>query len=94
MGRGTSTSYRTGRFSSELSHSAGYTKSIFDWVQLRRWYFRHTDVSGELRQIYVGPDNERTRALIGRDALDTVAPDLEAETWLRARKKMTRTRKR
>ncbi len=28
------------------------------------WYFQHTDVSGHLRQIYVGPDNERTRALV------------------------------
>jgi hypothetical protein len=28
------------------------------------WYFQHTDVSGQLRQIYVGPDNERTRALV------------------------------
>ncbi|HVV98293.1 MAG TPA: nucleotidyltransferase domain-containing protein [Rhodanobacteraceae bacterium] len=28
------------------------------------WYFQHTDVSGRLRQIYVGPDNERTRALV------------------------------
>jgi hypothetical protein len=28
------------------------------------WYFQHTDVSGSLRQIYVGPDNPRTRALV------------------------------
>ena len=28
------------------------------------WYFQHTDVSGRLRQIYVGPDNPRTRALV------------------------------
>jgi hypothetical protein len=28
------------------------------------WYFQHTDVSGQLRQIYVGPDNDRTRALV------------------------------
>jgi hypothetical protein len=30
------------------------------------WYFQHTDVSGRLRQIYVGPDNSRTRALVER----------------------------
>src|SRR5690242_18068747 len=30
------------------------------------WYFQHTDVSGRLRQIYVGPDNPRTRALVER----------------------------
>lgn len=28
------------------------------------WYFQHTDVSGRLRQIYVGPDNERVKHLI------------------------------
>ena len=28
------------------------------------WYFQHTDVSGQLRQIYVGPDNPRTRELV------------------------------
>lgn len=28
------------------------------------WYFQHTDVSGRLRQIYVGPDNARTRELV------------------------------
>jgi len=35
------------------------------------WYFQHTDVSGQLRQIYVGPDNERTRSLV--DAHDRAA---------------------
>jgi hypothetical protein len=30
------------------------------------WYFQHTDVSGRLRQIYVGPDSPRTRALVER----------------------------
>lgn len=28
------------------------------------WYFQHTDVSGRLRQIYVGPDSPRIRALV------------------------------
>ena len=28
------------------------------------WYFQHTDVSGKLRQLYVGPDSPRIRALI------------------------------
>lgn len=28
------------------------------------WYFQWTELSGRLRQLYVGPDSERTRALI------------------------------
>ena len=32
----------------------------------------------------------RERALRGRDALDAVAPDLDAKTWLRAPKKTAR----
>ncbi|MEP6482923.1 MAG: nucleotidyltransferase domain-containing protein [Rudaea sp.] len=28
------------------------------------WYFQHTDVSGKLQQIYVGPDSPRVKALI------------------------------
>jgi hypothetical protein len=28
------------------------------------WYFQHTDVSGKLQQIYVGPDSARIKALI------------------------------
>lgn len=28
------------------------------------WYFQYTEMSGKLRQLYVGPDSERVRALI------------------------------
>ena len=38
------------------------------------WYFQHTDVSGRLRQIYVGPDNARTRELVRQhDATNSTA---------------------
>lgn len=30
------------------------------------WYFQYTEVSGNLRQVYVGPDSERVRALIAQ----------------------------
>lgn len=38
------------------------------------WYFQYTEISGKLRQVYVGPDSDRVRALIAqRDATATQA---------------------
>lgn len=49
------------------------------------WYFQYTDVSGKLRQVYVGPDSERVRALIAMqgqgargEALEALARSAEA----------------
>jgi hypothetical protein len=30
------------------------------------WYFQHTDLSGKLRQLYIGPDSDEIRELIGQ----------------------------
>jgi hypothetical protein len=30
------------------------------------WYFQYTEISGKLRQLYVGPDSERVRGLIAQ----------------------------
>lgn len=35
------------------------------------WYFQYTEPSGDLRQIYVGPDNEQVRALIAKKTAPT-----------------------
>jgi len=46
------------------------------------WYFQHTDVSGRLRQIYVGPDSPRTRALVeqhdARRSIERIQPLVNA----------------
>jgi len=48
----------------------------------RYWYFQHTDVAGQLRQIYVGPDSPRIRALIERhraeDSAGAIQPMVDA----------------
>lgn len=51
----------------ELARSVASLQGSFGRKQVKGntyWYFQHTDVSGRLRQIYVGPDNPRTRALV------------------------------
>jgi hypothetical protein len=35
----------------------------------RYWYFQYTEPSGQLRQVFVGPDNEAVAALRGRKAV-------------------------
>ena len=46
------------------------------------WYFQHTDVSGRLQQIYVGPDSPRVQALIKehgkQDAAQAIQPLVNA----------------
>jgi hypothetical protein len=52
----------------ELARSVSSLQGSFASKQVKGktyWYFQHTDVSGRLRQIYVGPDTAQTRALIG-----------------------------
>lgn len=41
------------------------------------WYLQYTEVSGKLRQIYVGPDSERVRALIAQHGQGGPAQALE-----------------
>src|SRR3982750_938859 len=53
----------------DLARSVGSLQVSFASKKVKGntyWYFQHTDVSGHLRQIYVGPDNPRTRALVER----------------------------
>jgi hypothetical protein len=55
--------------SAELARSVASLPGSFASKKVKGntyWYFQHTDVSGRLRQIYVGPDNPRTRALVER----------------------------
>ncbi len=42
------------------------------------WYFQYTELSGTLRQIYIGPDSDRVRTLIAAHATGGAAPALEA----------------
>ncbi len=42
------------------------------------WYFQYTEVSGKLRQLYIGPDSDRVRTLIEEHAQGSAAPALEA----------------
>lgn len=41
------------------------------------WYFQYTDVSGKLRQLYVGPDSPRIRELIAAQSGNATAAALE-----------------
>jgi hypothetical protein len=53
----------------ELARSISSLQGSFASKQVKGntyWYFQHTDVSGRLRQIYVGPDNPPTRELVGQ----------------------------
>jgi hypothetical protein len=50
------------------------------------WYFQHTDVSGRLQQIYVGPDSPRVHALIEQhgkqDVMGAIQPLVNAAVAL------------
>ena len=51
----------------ELARSVSSLKGSFASKKVKGntyWYFQHTDVSGRLQQIYVGPDNPRVHALM------------------------------
>ena len=41
------------------------------------WYFQYTEISGKLRQVYVGPDSERVRALMDQRENETLSAALE-----------------
>ena len=42
------------------------------------WYFQYTEISGKVRQVYVGPQSERVQALIDAHAAGGALPALEA----------------
>src|SRR5437870_13848558 len=44
------------------------------------WYFQYTEPSGQLRQIFVGPDNEAVKALIQRKSSGSSREVLSALT--------------
>ncbi len=53
----------------ELSRSVADISGSFARKKVKGndyWYFQYTDLSGTLRQIYVGPDSESMRGLIGQ----------------------------
>lgn len=55
----------------DLTRSVASLRGSFASKQVKGkayWYFQWTEVSGRLRQLYVGPDSERVRALIDRHA--------------------------
>lgn len=40
------------------------------------WYFQYTEISGKLRQVYVGPDSDRVRALMDQRENETLSSGL------------------
>jgi len=72
----------------DLSRTVADLRGSFASKQVKGrmyWYFQYTDVSGKLRQVYVGPDSERVRALIAAqgqgargEALEALARSAEA----------------
>jgi hypothetical protein len=70
----------------ELARSLAQLRGSFahKTVKGRRyWYFQFTEVSGRLRQVYVGPDSEPVRTLVetrskARPALEPLARSAEA----------------
>ncbi|MEO6966983.1 MAG: nucleotidyltransferase domain-containing protein [Rhodanobacteraceae bacterium] len=64
----------------ELSRSVASLRGSFASKQVKGrtyWYFQYTEVSGKLRQLYVGPDSERVRALIEAQQRNAPAAALE-----------------
>jgi hypothetical protein len=71
----------------EMARSVADLRGSFASKQVKArtyWYFQYTDLSGKLRQLYVGPDSERVRALVatqGRGqggAVDALARSADA----------------
>src|SRR5690606_23693091 len=51
----------------DIARSVASLRGSFASKQIKGksyWYFQWTELSGRLRQLYVGPDSERVRALI------------------------------
>jgi hypothetical protein len=58
----------------EMSRSIASLRGSFASKQVKGktyWYFQYTEVSGKLRQLYVGPDSDRVRALMAAQEGDS-----------------------
>ena len=65
---------------SELSRSVASLRGSFASKQVKGklyWYFQYTEVSGQLRQLYVGPDSSRVCELIAQHATGGASAALE-----------------
>lgn len=65
----------------DLTRSVASLRGTFASKQVRSrtyWYFQYTEVSGKVRQVYVGPENERVQALIATHAAGGARQALEA----------------
>ncbi|HEY3520477.1 MAG TPA: nucleotidyltransferase domain-containing protein [Rhodanobacteraceae bacterium] len=63
-----------------LARSVANLRGSFAAKQVKNktyWYFQYTEVSGKLRQVYVGPDSPRIRELIVAQASDVTVAALE-----------------
>jgi hypothetical protein len=64
----------------ELARSVASLRGSFASKQVKGktyWYFQYTEVSGKLRQLYVGPDSPRIRELIAVQAGNATTAALE-----------------
>lgn len=65
----------------ELTRTVAHLHGTFARKQVRGrdyWYFQYTEISGKVRQVYVGPENERVQALIDAHAAGGPTQALEA----------------
>jgi hypothetical protein len=64
----------------ELARSVANLRGSFASKRVKGktyWYFQYTEMSGKLRQVYVGPDSQRTRELIAAQADNAMLAALE-----------------
>ena len=65
----------------ELTRTVAHLRGTFARKQVKGrdyWYFQYTEISGKVRQVYVGPENERVRALIETQAAGGPTQAIEA----------------
>lgn len=64
----------------EIARSVASLRGSFASKQVKGrtyWYFQYTEVSGKLRQLYIGPDSERVRGLIAAQGQSGAGTALE-----------------
>lgn len=65
----------------ELTRTVANLRGTFARKQVKGrsyWYFQYTDVSGKVRQVYVGPENDRVQALMDAHAAGGATQALQA----------------
>ncbi len=65
----------------ELTRTVANLRGTFARKQVKGgtyWYFQYTDVSGKVRQVYVGPESKRVQALMDAHAAGGAAQAVEA----------------